>query len=172
MTLSRCLTTAFKLLGLTLLLSSPCFAIDNPDKKLVNAYINQLTSSFKSSTLKSLWWVESNWDMDAGPDIGIGQINEVMVVKYYPQMDVQRLRVDWKYNLRMSAVILEDKLRWVRWRKKQNDWPAFCQRYALWGMSDADLALLAYNGVQKDHCFVRTVRRTGKRFLGKLRYYK
>lgn len=157
------------LVGLALLLSYPCLATE-PDE--IAAYICQLPSSFKPSTLKALWWVESNWDMEAGPDIGIGQINEAMVVKYYPQINVARLRSDWKYNLRMSNTILEDKLKWVKWRKKQSDWNSFCTRYALWGMSDGDLALLAYNGVRKDHCFVRTVHKTGKRFLGKLRYYK
>jgi len=163
--LPRCLAMTLVLLALCIGMVSQCLGSDI-DKKMVADYICQLPSSFKPSTLKALWWVESNWDMDAEPDIGIGQINEKMVVKFYPQMDVAKLRSDWKYNLRMSNTILEDKLKWVRWRKKQPDWDSFCNKYGLLGMSDGDIALLAYNGMRKNHCFVKAIR------LGKLRYYK
>lgn len=97
--------------------------------------------------------------MGDGPDIGIGQINEPMVRKFYPRINIQRLKTDWRYNLRMSTRILEDKLEWVKWRKKQPDWGKFCTKYNIKGLKDGEIAVLAYNGMKINHAYLKLVKK-------------
>ena len=131
----------------------------SPNLPEVNSYINKLHTSFSPNTVKAMFWLESRWTMEDGPDIGIGQINEPMVRKFYPRMNVQRLKTDWRYNLRMSAGILEDKLEWVKWRKRKPGWEGFCKRYCVEGLTDGELAVLAYNGMRADHSYLKLVKK-------------
>lgn len=116
-------------------------------------------SSFSSDTLKAIFWIESRWGKCPEPDLGIGQINEEMVRKFYPNISVPHLLTNWQYNINMSVMILEDKLDWARWRETKPDWDDFCNKYGVHKLTDFELAILAYNGVRRDHVYLETVKR-------------
>lgn len=133
-----------------------------PNLPQINSFIDSIPSTFKKDTIKAIFWLESNWSMEDSPDIGIGQINEPITKKFYPGVNIKRLKTDWQYNICVSIVMLEDKLEWVKWRKKKSDWGLFCAKYGVQDLTDAELAILAYNGVRKNHAYLNLVKKYKK----------
>jgi hypothetical protein len=104
-----------------------------------------------------LFWAESEWDKDAKPDLGIAQISEKTVKKYYPNWSVARLKNDCQYNLEAGAKIFEDKYKWVKKHRKE-----FRIKYHLGNMSDLDMTILAYNSMRHNRCYLYRVKKFQK----------
>jgi len=135
-----------------------------PDYAQVDRWIEKLDTTLPINLIKSVAWQESRWRQFEngkphihGNDIGIMQVNETTARLF--GFDVDRLKWDTRYNLSCGVKILQSKVRYVARLKQSTDWPAISKRYALSGLTDLELAIIAYNGFSRDHLYLIVVYR-------------
>jgi hypothetical protein len=147
----------------------------------IDVYIDSLNSFYSSDTIKAMAWVESRWEQfrpngqpfvygslsgmtgKVSHDWGIMQLNEVTLAAYGVKPKyIRKLKCDTKFNIRVGVSILEDKYRYVRRLKRSKRWSRIVKQYKLKGMGDRDMAILAYNGFQENHIYLRLVKRAIK----------
>jgi hypothetical protein len=133
---------------------------------IVDRLIDQVdTDGIPKDVVRAIAWQESGWRQwdDSGGcfrcdhDFGVMQVHDADVLGH-PEWSLRRAKRSTRYNIWLGVQILREKLAWVRDRKRRPDWPAFVARYHLKGMTDLGVAILAYNGMRRNKCYVDAIR--------------
>lgn len=128
--------------------------------------IDKLETRIPKLIIKAIAWAESKmrqFNPDGSTyigktgDIGVMQISLGTIKKYYPWVDIKRLRTDTKYNIEIGVRILEDKLEFFENRKLCSDWTEFKRRYNLWGHTDLEMAIRYYNSIHNERKYLDRV---------------
>lgn len=147
----------------------------------VDQYIESLNTDIPKDLIRAIAWVESGWRQfdDAGgvyvdgsmsklthkisKDFGIMQINEKTIVESkMPLKFVRKLKSSMEFNILIGISEFEGKILYVRSLRASKYWMRICKRYALRGMSERQMVILAYDGFQADHLYVRMVEQAVK----------
>jgi hypothetical protein len=151
------------------------------DPKAVDQYIEQLNTDVPKDLVRSIAWCESQWRQyrDNGlpfidgsmsrvsgkysKDYGIMQINEKTIDAYGWRPKLHRIQYDWRYNIRLGVRIFRDKLVFARHLRERDDWDEICERYNLENLTDTEIAIICYNGLQADHVYLRYIKGISKK---------
>lgn len=164
---------------LAVLLCTPTVCAQrSSDMEGIDDYIGQIQTVFDPDVIRAIAWVESCWHQ-FGPggktfvdgsmcqstgkisiDYGIMQINEKTIKSYgLTKKQIARIMNDTNYNICIGVSILECKLIWIRKLKKKSCWKRVEEKCSLKGLSDEDIAIIAYNGLRANHVYLRLVRK-------------
>ena len=181
----RLLNTQISVL-VTLIGLCPIMASANPltrQQKLINGYIDQLkiNTPFTKDEVKAIAWVESTFtqfnkngtpftdgSLNRGTgrishDVGVFQLNEDTLKGYkLTKKQIHRVKTDANFNVCMGLSVLEGKLAYVKRLKASKKWPKIQKKYGLKGLTDEEIAILFYNGAQKNHIYLRLVKQALK----------
>lgn len=146
----------------------------------INDYIDQLPEQhYDKDLIKAIGWVESNFTQfnkngttftdgslnrltgKVSHDFGVFQLNEVTLRKAgFTEKQIKRCKTDANFNINVGISILEGKGIYIKnLQKKKHRWHKIVKKNALKGMSELDMVILAYNGIQKDKIYLKLVRK-------------
>jgi hypothetical protein len=162
------------LLTLTLLsLSVMCSAQSRYE--VVNASIERCQTDIPKDIIKAIAYQESGWRQwnrdgtcfRTDHDWGVMQIHDEDVT---PQQ-LAKAKKYTRYNIWLGVKKLEEKLEWVQDLQRRPNWPKLEKRYHLYGHTDLEMAVLAYNGMQRKKDYLKSVKMlaTIKPWLKKLK---
>jgi hypothetical protein len=142
----------------------------------VDQYIESLSVDIPKDLIRAIAWVESGWRQfdNAGgvyvdgsmskithkisKDYGIMQINEKTIVdSRISSRQVHKLKSSMEFNILFGISVFEEKIHYVRFLKKLKKGPRIWKRYGLSGLSERQIVILAYNGIQADHLYLDLV---------------
>ncbi len=145
------------------------------DPKAIDYYIEQLNTNVPKDLIRAIAWLESGWKQYKGGlpfidgsmsrvtkkysrDYGIMQINEKTIDLYGWRPRLHRIQYDWRFNIRSGVRIFRDKLAFARSLRVREDWDDICERYDLTGLTDIEIAIICYNGLQADHTYLKIIK--------------
>lgn len=121
--------------------------------------IEQCDTWIDKEIVKAIAWQESGWrqykddkPFHVGDDWGVMQINE-KTAKFYKHWSLKKAKHNTAYNVSFGVQILEDKFKWV----KENRTREFDKKYRCWGQSNMDIAIRAYNGINKSSKYLKNI---------------
>jgi hypothetical protein len=172
-----------RLLVVFLLIVFPlnAFAMDKIRKnnfKAIDKYIEQMDTKVPKDLIRAIAWVESRWTqynkdgtsfIDGSmskitgiysKDFGILQINERTIELY--KWKASNIKCNFKYNIKAGVTVFEDKAKYIQHLKKNKNWKSICKKYKLKKLSDIDTTILAYNGLNSNHIYLKLVKKAWK----------
>jgi len=143
----------------------------------ISDYIGSLQTQFDPDLLRAIAWLEShmtqfnkngttfvdgslNRKLGRGShDFGVFQLNEDTLKKAgLTKKQIKHCKTDANFNIDVGIAILEGKGLYIAKLKKQKKrWAKIVKKNDLKGMSVIDMELLFYNGVQKDHAYIKLI---------------
>lgn len=166
-------------LGFLTCWSEPVWAQDSQNRfQVVDGYISELDTSVPLDLIRAIAWVESTWRQfkpdgttfvdgsmsrrthKISRDFGIMQINEKTLVdsqyKLSPK-EIRKIKTSTRANLKFGLKVYLGKIAYVRDLRSRPSWPQTCSTYKLDGLSETEMVIIAYNGFQVDHTYLRLV---------------
>jgi hypothetical protein len=133
----------------------------------INKYIDHIDSRFHPDLIRAIAWQESAFDtrLTDGVDWGIMQINLATIDA--KKINVRRVKTDWRYNIDTGIQILEDKywqavyIRNLPAKRKK----IVYEKYELYGLTKLEIAILGYNGLRRNHSYLRSIKKIYKKRL-------
>lgn len=143
--------------------------------KRAEQVFESLPNTVTADLIRAMAWVESGWRQfnDDGTvyvdgsmskithkvskDFGIMQINEKTIAGMPPKF-VHKVKCSTKFNILIGVAAFEGKIRYVRQLRARKYWRKIWKRYDLYGLPEQDIAIIAYNGFQVDHIYLRLVK--------------
>jgi hypothetical protein len=167
--------------------SPPAIQEPSAEIKEINALFDSLESPFPAELLKAIAWVESRWhhtDKQGNPvcginyrrsgralfappgratidsiDWGIMQINDRRSTLDPLVWDFKRIKTDMVYNIHAGIQVLKNKLALAQRMRASSKWRQLERAYQLYGYSDLEVAIKAYNGLQYSSIYVDQINR-------------
>ena len=177
MSLIRNIAVSVVLIGICPILALPA-TLTKQQQEIIE-HIDSLNTQFDPDLLKAIAWLESHmtqFNADGATfvdgslnrklgrvshDCGVFQLNEDTLKKAgLTKKQIKRCKTDANFNIDVGVSILEGKGIYIKNLQRQKKrWAKIVKKNNLKGMSDLDIQILAYNSVQKDHSYVRLIKK-------------